>query len=24
VFHYGVTTIPEAKNALRDAGHPVR
>ena len=24
VFHYGVTTISEAKNALRDAGHPVR
>ena len=24
VFHYGVTTIPEAKNALRDADHPVR
>ena len=24
VFHYGVMTIAEAKNALRDAGHPVR
>ena len=24
VFHYGVTTIPEVKNALRDADHPVR
>ena len=24
VFHYGVMTIAEAKNALRDADHPVR
>ena len=24
VFHYGVMTIAEAKNALRDAHHPVR
>ena len=24
VFHYGVMTIDEAKNVLRDAGHPVR
>ena len=24
VFHYGVMTIAEAKNALRNAGHPVR
>ena len=24
VFHYGAMTIAEAKNALRDAGHPVR
>ena len=24
VFHYGVMTIAAAKNALRDAGHPVR
>jgi thiazole biosynthesis protein thiG len=24
VFHYGAMTITDAKNALRDAGHPVR
>lgn len=24
VFHYGVMTIDDAKNVLRDAGHPVR
>jgi len=24
VFHYGAMTIAEAKNALRNAGHPVR
>ena len=24
VFHYGTMTIAEAKESLRDAGHPVR
>ena len=24
VFHYGTMTITDAKNALREAGHPVR